>query len=180
MPTPTCTPRTTSGAPFALAANRPMSAPAESPLPSAVQVHAAALYRDQWPFLIRRGAAAARRRRGRPGQIRRVTLRCAAQATETAQPRACRETPKRYAERVLKLAEYEEGERQVHSARRLTTPAHSAPHPSPGSSARRMCRRRSPSELADPAGREATQHSHCNGRPRSAPRRALLHRRVEV
>ena len=68
----------TSGAPFALAANRPMSAPAESPPPSAVQVDAAALCRVDWPVFIRRGAAAARRRRGRPGQIR-VTLRCAAQ-----------------------------------------------------------------------------------------------------
>ena len=55
-----------------------MSAPAESPPPSAVQVHAAALCRGQWQFKQHRGAAAPRRRRGRPEQ-RRVTLRCAAQ-----------------------------------------------------------------------------------------------------
>ena len=78
MPTPTCTPRTATGAPFALAANRPLSAAAEPPPPSAVQGHAAALRRAQRPFRIRRGAAAARRRRGRPGQ-RQVPLRRAAQ-----------------------------------------------------------------------------------------------------
>ena len=58
-----------------------VSAPAESPPPSAVQVDAAARGRGQWRFRIRRGAAAARRRRGRPGQqrLQRVPLRCAAQ-----------------------------------------------------------------------------------------------------
>jgi hypothetical protein len=66
------------------------------------------------------------------------------------QPRACRDTPKQYAEQYGNLAAYEAGEIQVHSA------PHSAPHPSPGSSGRRMYRRRSPSALADPAGREAT------------------------
>jgi hypothetical protein len=55
-----------------------------------------------------------------------------------------------------------------------------APHPSQRCWCRRMCRRCSPSALADPAGREATQHSHCNRRPRRAPRRALLHPRIEV
>ncbi len=39
------------------------------------------------------------------------------------QPRARRHTPKQWAEWKGKLAEYEAGERQVHSARRLTTPA---------------------------------------------------------
>ena len=39
--------------------------------------------RDDWPIRRRRRPAAARRRRGRPDQIR-VTLRCAAQSTETA------------------------------------------------------------------------------------------------
>jgi hypothetical protein len=34
-----------------------------------------------------------------------------------------------------------------------------APHPSQRCWCRRMCRRCSPSALADPAGREATQHS---------------------
>ena len=57
------------------------------------------------------------------------------------QPRACRLTPKQEADACGKLAEYEAGERQVHSARRLTGPAHSAPHPSPGCWCRRMCRR---------------------------------------
>ncbi len=121
-PAPTCTPRTRAGAPFALAANRPLSAPAESPPPSAVQAHAAALCRVQWPFRNRRGAAAARRRRGRP-EHRRVPLRCAAQPKPNPQqPRACRETPKQQAERNGMLTEYEAGESQVHSARRLTAP----------------------------------------------------------
>ena len=62
----------------------------------------------------------------------------------------------------------------------LRPPAHSPPPPFQRCWYLRMFRRSSPSALADPAGREATQHSHCNGRPRCAPRRALLHRRVEV
>ncbi len=44
-----------------------VSAPAKFPPPSAVQAGAAALCRGVWPFRIRRGAAAPRRRRGRPG-----------------------------------------------------------------------------------------------------------------
>ncbi len=57
-----------------------------------------------------------------------------------------------------KLAAYKAGEREVHSARRLTAPTHPpclAPHPSP----RCLCRRCVPSALADPAGREATAHA---------------------
>ncbi len=66
------------GCAVSAAANR-RSAPAESPPPSAVQADAAALCRGQWQNRRHRRAAAMRRRRGRPGQIRRVTLRCAAQ-----------------------------------------------------------------------------------------------------
>ncbi len=68
------------------AANR-RSAPAESPPPSAVQVDTAALCRDRGPFQRHRGAAAARRRRGRP-EHRRVTLRCAAQPSRNQNSRA--------------------------------------------------------------------------------------------
>ena len=74
------------------------------------------------------------------------------------QPRARRYTPKQFAEEWGKLAEDQAGEREVHSARRLTVPAHPpclAPHPSP----RCLCRRCLPSALADPAGREATAHA---------------------
>jgi hypothetical protein len=62
--------------------------------------------------------------------------RCAAphSRTETAQPRMCRCTPKQWAERWEKLAEYEAGESQVHSAL-LPAPALSplflVPRPSP-------------------------------------------------
>ncbi len=80
--------KTCLGCAVSAAANRPLSAPAESPPPSAVQEHAAACCRDQRPSRIRRGAAAARRRRGRRGQ-RRVPLRCAAQPKpKRQQPRA--------------------------------------------------------------------------------------------
>ncbi len=44
-------------------------------------------------------------------------------------PRACRYTPKRWAEEFGKLDEYEAGERQVHSARRLTAPPTARPVP---------------------------------------------------
>jgi hypothetical protein len=70
------------------------------------------------------------------------------------QPRARRMTPKQWADDCGLLpedkAQYEAGESQVQ------------PAPSQRCWCRRMCLRRSPSALADPAGREATQHSHCN------------------
>ena len=78
--------------------------------------------------------------------------------TENRSSRARRDTPKQWAEEWGKLAAYEAGEREVHSARRLTAPTHPpclAPHPSP----RCLCRRCVPSALADPAGREATAHA---------------------
>ncbi len=102
-----------------------VSAPAESPPPSAVQAHAAARCRIPWPNRRHRRAPAARRRRGRPGQ-KPVTLRCAAPPTETAAAaRARRETPKQCAaERYGQLAAYEAGERQVHPA-----PPRSPAHP---------------------------------------------------
>ncbi len=107
------------------------------------------------------GAARTRPRRGRSDQTHLGSaVRCAAQPNrKPQQPRARRRTPKQFAERQGRLAEYEAGESQVHSARRLTAPAHSAPHPSPRCWCRRMCRRCSPSALADPAGREATAHA---------------------
>jgi hypothetical protein len=76
--------------------------------------------------------------------------RCAAPHSRNRkpqQPRARRDTPKQWAEEWGKLAAYEAGEREVHSARRLTAPTHPsclAPHPSPRCLCRRMCRRRSP------------------------------------
>jgi hypothetical protein len=156
------------------AATNRRSVPAQSPPPSAVQAHAAAPCRGQSPFRChRRGAAAARRRRGRPGQLR-VTLRFAAQPKpKPQQPRARRQTPKQLLKQLGKLAQYEAGESQVHSR----PPPHSPP---PRCWCRRIRRRYSPSAFANPAGREATQHSHCNTRPCRAPRRALLHPRVEV
>jgi hypothetical protein len=86
--------------------------------------------------------------------------RCAAPHSRNRKPqrpRARRRTPKQHAEQYGKLAAYEAGEREVHSARRLTAPAIPpclAPHPSP----RCLCLRCLPSALADPAGREATAH----------------------
>ena len=66
------------GCAVSAAANR-RSASAES----AVQADAAALGRGLWQNRRHRRAAAARRRRGRP-ELHQVTLRCAAQPTETA------------------------------------------------------------------------------------------------
>jgi hypothetical protein len=181
MPTPTCTPRTSTGAPFALAANRPLSAPAESAPPSAVQADAAARCRGPlWRFFIRRGAAAARRRRGRPGQLL-VTLRCAAQPKP--KPAA--------AARVQDDAEARSGTlwgarsiRGWGEGGALRPPPH-RPRPPPLPRAPSLPELLVPSDvpsvLADPAGREATAHTAlCNERPRRAPRRAQSHRRVEV
>ena len=84
-----------------------------------------------------------------------AALRRTAETEDRKQPRARRHTPKRAAEICGRLAQYEAGESQVHSACRVTAPAHSAPHPSPRCWCRRMCRRCSPSALADPAGRGA-------------------------
>jgi hypothetical protein len=99
--------------------------------------------------------------RGADGAVRNICgYRCAAPHSRNRkpqQPRGCRATPKQVAEQARKLAEYEAGEREVHSARRLTNPTHPpclAPHPSPHC----LCRRCLPSALADPAGREATAH----------------------
>ena len=90
-----------------------------------------------------------------------AALRRTAEA-KPQQPRARRDTPKQWAEVGGKLAEYEAGESQVHSARRLT--AHS-PRPLRAPSLPALL---VPTDvlsvLADPAGREATQHSHCNER----------------
>jgi hypothetical protein len=87
-------------------------------------------------------------------------------ADRTVQPRACRYTPKqlaeedgKLAERCRKRAQYKAAETQVHSARRLPTSPGLARHPCPRPLCRRMCRRCSPSALADPAGRGATAHA---------------------
>ena len=75
----------------------------------------------------------------------------------------------------------EAAERQVNSASQPPpTPSASRPIPPRACWCRLMCRRCSPSVLAEPAGREATQPSHCNIRPHRTPRIALLHPRVEV
>jgi hypothetical protein len=99
--------------------------------------------------------------RGADGAVQsNLGYRCAAPHSRNRkpqQPRARRRTPKQWAKLIGTLAEYQAGEREVHSARRLTVPAHPpclAPHPSP----RCLCRRCLPSALADPAGREATAH----------------------
>jgi hypothetical protein len=59
----------------------------------------------------------------------------------------------------------------------LTPPA-SRPIPPRAACAVGACRRRSPIQRG--GRQQPTQHTHCNERPRLAPRRALLHRRVEV
>ncbi len=70
---------------------------------------------------------------------------------------------------------------------RCTPPAASRPPPTPAASraipphaacAVGACRRRSPIQRG--GRQQPTQHTHGNGRPRCAPRRALLHPRVEV
>jgi hypothetical protein len=75
----------------------------------------------------------------------------------TAQPDACRSTPKQRAEQRGKLAQYEAAETQVYSA--ACTPPLPAtpclePHPSPIGIRRRMCRRRLPSVGARRCGGE--------------------------
>ena len=130
------------------------SGEAESP-PCAVQVHAAALCGGQWPIRRDRRAAPGRRRRGRP-ERQRVTSRCAAQPTETAQPRACRHTPKRWAELNRKLAQYEAAERQVHE------PAHTPP------------------QARQPRPPFEHWHGCAKARQPRSPLRAPLHPRVEV
>jgi hypothetical protein len=177
--TPDC-----NGCAVSAAANR-RSAAAEPPPPSAVQVHAAALGRAQWHNRRHRRAAAARRRRGRPEPPRRVTLRCAAQPTETAQPRAFRSTPKQWAEDRGELARYEAAEREVHSARRLT--ALPTPLPRAPSLSVLLVPTDVPSVLSVGARRASGQGGNIprstrtgTDAPRRTPRRALLHPRVEV
>ncbi len=76
--------------------------------------------------------------------------RCAAPHSRNRnpqQPRARRYTPKQRAEEFGKLAHYEAGESEVHSARRLTTPASppaSRPIPPHAACAVGVCRRHSP------------------------------------
>ena len=69
--------------------------------------------------------------RGADGAVQdNYGYRCAAPHSRTRkpqQPRARMTTPKQWAEEYGKLAQYEAGERQVHSARRLTAPAHPLP-----------------------------------------------------
>ena len=158
------------------------------PAPPAVQVHAAALGRVQWPIGGDRRAAHARRRRGRP-ELLRVTLRCAAQPTEPYS-RARAGTRRSNSPKRMESSRNGVGsERSTRRRRRRCTPP-AASRPPPASRAipaRAPCadgcavgvrRRRSPIQRA--GGRPPTQHSHCNRRHRCAPRRALLHPRVEV
>ncbi len=89
--------------------------------------------------------------------------RCAAPHSRNRkpqQPRARRWTPKQEAEANRKLAAYKAGERQVHSARRLTTPptppASRPIHPR-AACAVGACRRRSPIQRE---GRQQPTHAH--------------------
>jgi hypothetical protein len=133
-----------------------VSAAAESAPPSAVQVDAAALGRKQWPFRIRRGAAAARRRHGRPGQGH-VTLRCAAQPNRNRNGRA-RAGARRSDGRNLKGSAVRGGREA--GAFRPPPPAPAIPRLAPHPSLRTLYQRRcSLSELGDPAGRDATAHT---------------------
>jgi hypothetical protein len=109
----------------------PLSAPAESPPPSAVQPDAAALFRVQWPFFIRRGAAAARRRRGRPDQ-QRVPLRCAAQPKPKTATAARAQA---HAEAMGGRMWDARGVRGGREAGALRPPPHSPPHPPNAASA---------------------------------------------
>ena len=165
-----------------------VSAPAESPPPSAVQVHAAAHCRGHWPFFIRRGAAAPRRRRGRPGRLelllqRQVPLRCAAQPKPKAATAARAQA---HADAIRGHVWEARGLRGGGEGGALRPPPHrpppippaSRPIPPRAACAVGACRRRSPIQRA--GRQQRTQHTHGNGRPRRAPRRALLHRRVDV
>jgi hypothetical protein len=145
-----------------------VSAPAESPPPSAVQAHAAALCRVQWPFQNCRGAAAARRQGNRIERqgIRRepshVTLRCAAQPNRNRNSRA-RAGRRRSNSRQLKGSS-----RSTRRERgRCTPPAASRPPPTPLASrpilpraacAVGVCRRRSP--IRRGGRQQPTQHTH--------------------
>ncbi len=89
--------------------------------------------------------------RGADGAVQDCNgYRCAAPHSRNRnpqQPRARRYKPKRLAEANRKLAEYEAGEREVHSARRLTAPAIPPalrPIPPHAACAVGVCRRRSP------------------------------------
>ncbi len=70
--------------------------------------------------------------RGADGAVQNCHgYRCAAPHSrnrKAQQPRARRDTPKEWAEEYGTLAECEAGERQVHSARRLTAPPSLLPH----------------------------------------------------
>jgi hypothetical protein len=152
------------------------SAAAEPPPPSAVQAHAAALCRAQWQSRRRRRAAHARRRRGRPDH-RRVPLRCAAQPNRNRTSRARAGTRRSNTRNSMGTSR-----RTRRGRSRCTLPP--TPRPIPPRAPRAdgctvgARRRRSPIQRA--GRRPPTQHSHCNGRPRRAPGRALLHPRVEV
>jgi hypothetical protein len=151
--------------------------------PCAVQAHAAALGRAQWPFFIRRGAAAARRRRGRPGQME-VTLRCAAQpkpktaAAARVQVHAEATRGTGWEARLLRSGRERGALRPPpHSPRCPPIPPASRPIPPHAACAVGACRRRSPIQRG--GRQQPTQHTHWNERPGCAPLRARLHPRVE-
>jgi hypothetical protein len=98
------------------------------------------------------------------------TTTCTAALRRTAEPKTA--TAARAQAHAEAVGGTESEARAVRGGREpgaLRPPPHSPRLPAPQRCwCRRMCRRRSPSALADPAGTEATQHWHCNGRPRRA------------
>ncbi len=123
--------------------------------------------------------------RGADGAVQTYDgYRCAAPHSRNRkpqQPRARRRTPKRWAEDHGKLAAYEAGEREVHSARRLTTPAIApASRPIPPHAACVVGARRRRSPIQRGGRQQPTQHTHGDERLGRAPRRAPFSPRVEV
>jgi ankyrin repeat protein len=130
-----------------------------APAPSAVQVHAAALCREDRPIRRDRRAAHARRRRGRPGQ-NEVTLRCAAQPTDrNSRARAgARQSNTRIGVGSSRSTRRRRG--RCTPARRLRPATRRPRAPSlPKLPAPTDVPMDVPSALADPAGREATAHT---------------------
>jgi hypothetical protein len=157
-----------------------VSAAAESPPPSAVQADAAALGCVERRNRRHRGAAAARRRRGHPEQQSpsQVTLRCAALHSRPKPHSRARADMRRRSNSRNSVGSSPSTRRRrgwCNPPRRLTL---RHPLPRAPSLPALLVPTDVPSALADPAGREAT--AHCNRRPRRAPRRALLHPRIEV
>ncbi len=165
MPTPAWTSRTTNGAPFALAAHRPLSAPRRV----AAAVCRAGTRRCTSPRTkavlhpSRSSCCAAPTGPSRPTTGNAALRRTAETKNRNSRARAgARRSNGRKGMGSSRSTKWERGRCTPPAASQAPHPSCLAPHPSP----RCLCRRCVPSALADPAGREATAHTAlCNERP---------------